>query len=238
MKLSQRSYNRTVSQIRQFDRRCQYVGLHLLRASNRHWKEPHLASKQTANLLGKYEQRTHGFSVPGAKNSHIKRTNVNMHQRCCFSRCGRAAPSPDGRVFPQLSLAVSSAGPSSLCSRQHGLAPSSVGCWSNRCLPLCFCGVWLLVAGAVVACHRGIRTDNENGRSNKWTYSGAWNPCVLLRVVFLDPAAGCFFGSYYMYVSVGNSKLMFLNSGRYYTSTPAVVPALCTRYNIYCSLQS
>ena len=75
--LFRRIFNRTVSQFRQFERKC--VDLHILRASDGHWKKPHLVSKQTANLLGKYEQTKHGFSVH--KNSHIKRTKVNMHQR-------------------------------------------------------------------------------------------------------------------------------------------------------------
>ena len=44
----------------------------------------------------------------------------------------------------------------------------------------------MLVAGAAVTPHRESRTDHENGGSNSYTYSGAWNPCVLLPVVFVE----------------------------------------------------
>ena len=41
---------------------------------------------------------------------------------------------------------------------------------------------------------------------------------ILWSLEPLCVAAGCFFRSYYMYVSVVNSKLLFLNSGHYCTS--------------------
>ena len=76
------------------------------------------------------------------------------------------------------------------------------------CLPCCFHGVWLLVAGAVVARHRKSMKDNNNGESNNYQVrldilrSTLWSLEPLLCV-----AAGCFCGEP-MYESVANCKLL------------------------------